>query len=130
MGSSHYFMMLSELPEYNAKVKAGFALGPAVFIGDDVLRMAKPFFQYLIQVMDWLEIDELFTKYLADLNLHVCTKDNTHAYYCHLLWNLIANTDEEQMDLKTTLTQMTNNPAGKGFSYSLFLTAGRSPRQL
>ena len=111
MGSTHYFMMLSELPEYNAKIKAGFALGPAVFIGDDLMRRAKPIFEILLGLMDWLEINEFFPKALADLNHYTCTKDQTHAYYCHKLWNLIANTDVEDMDLRTTLTQMTNVPS-------------------
>ena len=70
-------MMLSELPEYNAKIKAGFALGPAVFIGDDFLRRIKPIYQYLMELMDWLEINEFFPKSLADLNHYTCTKDNT-----------------------------------------------------
>ena len=34
MGTTQYLMMLSELPEYNSKIKAGFLLGTTAFGGN------------------------------------------------------------------------------------------------
>ena len=128
MGATHYFMLLSELPEYNAKIKAGFVMGPAVFIGNRFLRMGKPFYEYMMSALDWLGMNELFSKSLADLNHYTCTKDNNHAKYCHLIWNLVANTDKEEIDLKTSLTQMTNMPSGKNMKKDCFALYTQCPR--
>ena len=112
MGTSHYFIMLSELPEYNNKIKAGFVMGPAVFVGNKYLKVANPLFHYFLTTMDYLGINELFSKSLADLNHYTCTKDKNHASYCQFLWNLIANSDDKPLDMKTSLIQMTNVPSG------------------
>lgn len=44
MGTTQYLIMLSDLPEYNDKVKAGFLFGPTAFAGnislEPVLRLA------------------------------------------------------------------------------------------
>lgn len=34
MGTTQYFVLLSEMPEYNAKIKAGFLMGPAAFMAN------------------------------------------------------------------------------------------------
>ncbi len=34
MGATQYFAWLSDRPEYNAKVRAGFVMAPPVFMGD------------------------------------------------------------------------------------------------
>merc|ERR1711994_516438 len=62
--------------------------------------------------MDFFGINQLFPKSLADLTKLACTKDKKHAHYCHYIWNLIATSDEQQLDQKTSLTQMTNFPSG------------------
>ena len=128
MGTSHYFIMLSELPEYNNKIKAGFVMGPAVFVGNPMLKMGKPLYDYMFLAMDFLGINQLFPKSLADLTKYACTKDNKHASYCHFFWNLIATSDVQDLDMKTSLTQMTNFPSGsssKTFKHYVQLLDGK-----
>merc|ERR1712037_451892 len=69
-------------------------------------------YDYMFLAMDFLGINQLFPKSLADLTKYACTKDNKHASYCHFFWNLIATSDVEELDMKTSLTQMTNFPSG------------------
>ena len=33
-GTTQYFVLLSELPEYNDKIRAGFLMAPPVFMGN------------------------------------------------------------------------------------------------
>ena len=44
MGTTQYLLLLSEMPAYNAKVRAGFLMGPTAFAGnmtlEPVLRLA------------------------------------------------------------------------------------------
>ena len=93
MGTSHYFIMLSELPKYNEKIKAAFVMGPAVFVGNNLLKLGKPLYDYMFLAMDFLGINQLFPKSLADLSHYACTKDNNHAGYCHWIWNLIGKSN-------------------------------------
>ena len=128
MGTSHYFIMLSELPEYNNKIKAGFVMGPAVFVGNPALKMGKPLYDYMFLAMDFLGINQLFPKALADLTKYACTKDNKHASVCHYFWNFIATSDVQDLDMKTSLTQMTNFPSGsssKTFKHYVQLLDGK-----
>lgn len=114
MGSSHYFIMLSELPEYNAKIKAGFVMAPAVFLGNSSLplRLGKPLYKYIFSLLDWIGFQEIMTKSLAALSHYTCTKDTSHASYCHMIWNLAGNSDSQELDLKTALIHLSNIPSG------------------
>ena len=114
MGSSHYFIMLSELPEYNQKIKAGFVMGPAVFLGNNLpLNLATPFLTGFLEALDWFNFEELATRAIADLSHYTCTKGGVYAFYCHFFWEMIANTDDDEMDLRTSLIHVSNTPSGK-----------------
>lgn len=124
MGSAHYAILLSELPEYNRKIRAGFLMGPAIFLGNSaaVLKLGKPLFQYVLNLLDYFNIFELATKSIASLSHYACTKDETHASYCHKIWNYVGTTDSQDLDLKTSLIQLSNIPSGSSLkTYKHFL---------
>lgn len=114
MGSSHYFIMLSELPEYNDKIKAGFVMAPAVFLGNSSLplRLGKPLYNYLFSFFEWIGFQEVMTKSIAALSHYTCTKDTTHASYCQMIWTMVGNSDTQELDMKSAVTHMSNIPSG------------------
>ena len=63
MGTTQYFVLLSEKPEYNDKVKAGFMMGPATFMGNA--------FSPIFALADYAEdIQELFHMLGKDVCCH------------------------------------------------------------
>ena len=53
MGTTQYFVLLSELPEYNDKIRAGFLMGPAAYMGNA--------YNPIFQLADYAEdLQELF----------------------------------------------------------------------
>ena len=67
MGTTRYFAMLSERPEYNNKIKAGFLMGPA----SSMTNADSPIFDFAEQAEDLQELlhhlgkDEFFFNKLA-----------------------------------------------------------------
>ncbi len=56
MGSTEYFAFLSDRDEYNSKVRAGFTMAPAVFMGNafNPVFVLSP---YVDQMLEWLHKD-------------------------------------------------------------------------
>lgn len=51
-GTTALWVMLSERPEYNDKVKATFAMAPIAYVSN----MFSPFFQYLAKYVGYIEV--------------------------------------------------------------------------
>ncbi len=58
MGSTQYFAFLSELPEYNDKIRAGFTMAPAVYAGQTDYGFIA---DYSNEIVDFMH-DELGAK--------------------------------------------------------------------
>ena len=96
MGTTQYLVMLSLRPEYNAKIKAGFLLGPTALVGNATNPMVKMADQAeLIQsVFQLLGMDEFMPNYLevkSQMAHRVCRTSYLHALMCRNLWALIVS---------------------------------------
>ncbi len=96
MGTTQYLILLSELPEYNRKVKAGFLLGPTAFGGNatnPLIRLADQ--AELIQsVFQLIGMDEFMPNFLeikSKLAHKICKQSFLHSLMCRNLWALIVN---------------------------------------
>ena len=108
MGTSHYFMLLSEKPQYNEKIKAGIMIGPAIYLDNPIFKHFRHILTTILNVIEWLGQYEAASSALAELSHRACT-NQFFSPLCHRMWNKLLNAND---DLKTSLVKMSNTPAG------------------
>ena len=111
MGTSHYFMLLSEKPEYNQKIKAGIMLGPAIYLDNPIFKyVLRHVLTVILNFFEWFGQYEavLASSSIADLSHRACT-NQIYSPLCQRLWNRLLNAND---DLKTSLVKLSNTPAG------------------
>lgn len=111
MGATQYLILLSELPEYNTKIKAGYLMGPPAFMNtasNPLIGIKRP----LLALSSFLGIHEMYPNSNAEIISNICLSSNLAAYGCHYIWNGLANTDRNLMELKTSMIHLTHMPAG------------------
>ena len=103
MGTTQYFVFLSELPEYNSKIKSAHLMAPVAFLEQDFY--IPPILSSLATNVDWLGVYGLFGPYLQELTYGLCTVSEGVAQLCNKYWSSALTSDEEL-----------NNPTiGNGF---------------
>ena len=110
MGTTQYLVLLSELPEYNRKIKVGYLLGPAALIGganNPILYVKIPMFK----AFEFLGIPVMYPSSYADQSHRLCSSSYIMATLCKKLWSSFANSDNT-LDTKTALTMLSHVPAG------------------
>ena len=117
MGTSHYFMLLSEKPQYNEKIKAGIMIGPAIYLDNPIFKHFRHILTTILNVIEWLGQYEAASSALAELSHRACT-NQFFSPLCHRMWNKLLNAND---DLKTSLVKMSNTPAGSAILKLKFL---------
>ena len=117
MGTSHYFMLLSEKPQYNEKIKAGIMIGPAIYLDNPIFKHFRHILTTILNVIEWLGQYEAASSALAELSHRTCT-NQFFSPLCHRMWNKLLNAND---DLKTSLVKMSNTPAGSAILQLKFL---------
>ena len=117
MGTTQYLVLLSERPDYNAKIRAGFLMGPTALVGNATNPLAKLADQAeLIQsVFKLLGMDEFMPNYLdikSRLAHRICGVSYLHAILCRNIWALIVNSDPSGINANAVATYFSQLPAG------------------
>ena len=110
MGTTQYFVFLSELPEYNEKILSAHLMAPVAFLEQDFY--IPPVLSSLATNVDWLGVYGLFGPYLQELTYGLCTVSESVAQICNKYWSSAITSDEEQITPFIGLTQLYNEPAG------------------
>ena len=113
MGTSHYFILLSENPEFNEKIKSGIMIGPVIYMDNPYFKhFFRHIFTMLLNTIKWFGYYEAASSSLADILHQICTIQ-IYSSLCHRTWNSILNAKD---DLTTSLVKMSNIPAGNALS--------------
>jgi len=110
MGTTQYFVFLSELPEYNRKILSAHLMAPVAFLEQDFY--IPPILSSLATNVDWLGVYGLFGPYLQELTYGLCTVSEGVAQICNKYWGSALTSDEELNNPLIGLTQLYNEPAG------------------
>ena len=110
MGTAQYLVLLSELPEYNSKIKSGHLMAPVAFLEQDFY--IPPIISSLATSADWLGVYGLFGPYLQELTYGLCTVSESVANMVNKYWSSAITSDEDQINNVIGLTQLYNEPAG------------------
>ncbi|XP_067629584.1 lipase 3-like [Eurosta solidaginis] len=117
-GSTAYFVMLSIRPEYNAKIKTGHALAPAVFMGNatqDIIVNLVPLLGNPDGVGTKLLCDQQFTpynSYICRILDTACGSPTKYPKYCRILYLLWSGGAQGNVN-STLLPQVAEtHPAG------------------
>lgn len=117
MGTTQYLILLSEMPEYNAKIKAGFLLGPSALVGNatnPLVNLADQA-ELLQSVFQLLGMDEFMPNFLevkSNLAHKICRSSYLHSLMCRNLWALIVNSDPSHINPEAVPTYLSQLPAG------------------
>ena len=93
MGTTQYFVFLSELPEYNSKIKSAHLMAPVAFLEQDFY--IPPILSSLATNVEWLGVYGLFGPYLQELTYGLCTVSEGVAQLCNKYWSSALTSDEE-----------------------------------
>ncbi|XP_018304076.1 lipase 3 [Mycetomoellerius zeteki] len=116
-GTTVFFVMSTELPEYQHKIQAMFALAPVAYCG----RMRNPIFQFLARFSD--PLDELFKligiyefaptdEIMKQFQKMVCAEDAITQPLCANVLFLISGFDKDQFDTTLLPLILEHVPAG------------------
>ena len=109
MGTSHYFILLSENPEFNEKIKSGIMIGPVIYMDNPYFKhFFRHIFTMILNTIKWFGYYEAASSSLAGIFHKICT-NQIYSSLCHRTWNTMLNAKD---DLTTSLVKMSNIPAG------------------
>ncbi|XP_018053449.1 PREDICTED: lipase 3-like [Atta colombica] len=135
-GATTFYVMGSERPEYNAKIKGMISLAPAVFLGNQKSSFLKLFayFHNILDVMQWFQ----WGSYICNINqwlpsnkwqsfiLRTFLSNAPHPMtkgFCNFCFYLIAGFGSEQLDKSMLPLIFGHSPAGS--SVKQFLHFGQ-----
>ncbi|KAJ8676399.1 hypothetical protein QAD02_012186 [Eretmocerus hayati] len=133
-GSTTFFVMLSEHPEYNDKINAMFSLAPVAYSS----HMFSPFFQLLARMQnvigfvtkfiganEFLPTNE-FTKEMSGI---ICSDESLLQPVCSNALFILAGFDRDQLDTSLLTAFLANFPAGSSVKqfrhYAQLITSGK-----
>lgn len=116
MGTTVFWAMMSELPEYNAKIKAMAGLAPVAFVNNAIgpLMELAPYTDDIETIADILGIGEFLPSnelmdYLAET---YCDMNSTYHEVCYNILFLIGGPDADELDEKYLPVIIAHTPAG------------------
>ncbi|XP_068215960.1 lipase 3-like [Palaemon carinicauda] len=116
MGTTVFFAMLSERPEYNEKIKVMAGMAPVTYLGNakgPIMELA-PYVDDIELMLDLLGVGELFPSnemmdYLAET---YCDLNSTYAELCYNFLFLLAGPDAEELNKEFVPLIISHTPAG------------------
>ena len=117
MGTTQYLVLLSERPEYNEKIAAGFLLGPTA-IGKHAanpLTLGSPYAEQMEAFVNWLGFYEImpnFPKAKAWFALAMCDQSDTMRNLCRDVYSAIVGMEADNLDPAMVPTYISQMPAG------------------
>ncbi|XP_059483957.1 uncharacterized protein LOC132201648 [Neocloeon triangulifer] len=116
MGTTQFFVMVSERPEYNAKIRQMHALAPVAFMGGvrSPLALLAPFVDQLEWVLNMFGVDEFFpsTEFLEFIGASLCRDGAFTQAICSNVLFLLCGFDSKQLNETTMPIIISHTPAG------------------
>ena len=109
--------MLSERPEYNAKIRSGYLLGPVSYGGhatDPLIAIAHQA-ESIKSVFDLFKLYELFPNFLeikTYLFKSICTKSRINSELCRGFLSFFLGVEQSRIRLDMVATYMSHMPSG------------------
>ncbi|KAK8400724.1 hypothetical protein O3P69_002492 [Scylla paramamosain] len=116
MGTTVFWAMMSEMPEYNSKVRAMAAMAPVAYMDysqGPIVELA-PYSGEIDTIASLLGIGELFPSaaYMDYLAENFCDSNATFAEVCYNFIFLIAGPDSEELNEEFLPVILAHTPAG------------------
>jgi pimeloyl-ACP methyl ester carboxylesterase len=117
MGTTQYLILLSEQPEYNARFRSGFLLGPTAFAGNHTnpFGALAPYGDSVKYIFDLLGVHEFMPNFLeikSWLAHTTCHISNLHSKACRNLYALFVGMDPSNLNMTMVPTYMSHMPCG------------------
>lgn len=116
MGTTALFAMLSEMPEYNERIKLFIALAPVAFMSHikSPLRLLAPFSKDIEKIMKFFGQNEFLpqNKIIKWLSKYGCEMNEVERYICENTLFVIAGFDKEQYNSTLASVIFAHSPAG------------------
>ena len=122
MGTTHYLILLSERPEYNAKIRSGHLLGPTAFGGNGTNPFIAPLAGHAEVIRDGIHALGLreFMPNLHQLQAvlfgHLCHTSSAYLDVCTSIFSLAAGMDFGRLNKTLVPLYMTHMPGGASVS--------------
>ncbi|CAB3373681.1 Hypothetical predicted protein [Cloeon dipterum] len=115
-GTTQFFVMLSEKPEYNAKIKQMHALAPVAFMSGvrSPLALIAPFVDQIEWIMSMFGVDEFLPSsgFMEFIGQALCNDGAWTQVICSNVLFLIVGFDSKQLNETTLPVIMSHTPAG------------------
>ncbi|XP_021967333.1 lipase 3 [Folsomia candida] len=113
MGTTGFFVTMSERPEYNAKVKLMSALAPALFMSHSTSVITRLLVELFVPIIDQVPYVEAFPiEWTKDLAAELCKRGAPTQPLCSIILYLIGGKNEPQLDLDSLPAILGHSPAG------------------
>ncbi|KAF4521288.1 hypothetical protein B566_EDAN002292 [Ephemera danica] len=116
MGTTMFWIMCSEKPKYNAKIKQMHALAPVAFMGqvESPLRLMAPFVMEVEWILGMMGMDEFLpsSEFFELMGAALCRDQAMFQIVCSNILFLIAGFDSQQLNETALPVIMDHTPAG------------------
>ncbi|XP_073821600.1 lipase 3-like [Musca autumnalis] len=123
-GTTVFFVMTSEKPAYNNKIKSAHLLGPAAYMGNMKSPLTRAFAPILGQPNAIVEVAGSMefmpsNKFKQDLGIEMCQATSPYAEMCANEIFLIGGYDSEQLDYELLPHIKATSPAGASVNQNI-----------
>ena len=112
MGTTQFFMLMSEFPEYNAKIKMAFLLAPAAIVENANLAKLANGAEVVQNLLQTVGIGNAMPNIFATLSHKICHLSYFHTFMCQKIFRHLISYDPETIDLNMVPTYLGQVPAG------------------
>ena len=117
MATTQYLILLSELPQYNDKIRAGFLLGPTAFGGNATnplipLSAHAETFQTVLNAFGIYEFLPNFLEIKSWLAHTICGTSPTYERLCRDFFSVFVGSHPEHLNASMAATYISQMPAG------------------
>ena len=116
MGTTKFFMFMSEMPGYNAKIKMAFLLGPAAIVENANLAKLANGAELVQNLLQTIGIGNVMPDILARFSYKFCHLGHYHTILCQELFRYFVSSDPDTIDLNMVPTYLGQIPAGTSVS--------------
>lgn len=121
MGTTQYLVLLSELPEYNSKIRGGFLLGPTAFGGNasNPMVVLSEQAENIQSIFEWIGMHEFMPNYLefkSWLAHSACTLSSSHMEVCRSFYAFFVGMHSHTVNITMVPTYMSHTPAGSSLT--------------
>ncbi|XP_058794543.1 uncharacterized protein LOC131666151 [Phymastichus coffea] len=118
-GTTMFFVMASEHPEYNDKIHAMFALAPVSYSShmfSPICQVLSKFVNQLDVIAKWIGVNEFkpTNEFFTKFSVKACEENSILAPICRNVLFMIGGFNKQQFDMKLLPAVLAHVPAGAG----------------